>query len=73
MITTRVLCLSRVCLRHVCFTVNCLEEHYFLTQYDYRGDIKILSMAGVAIGKKIFFEMVHLKKLFEEFPGGSVG
>lgn len=48
---TRVLCLSTVCLRYACFAINCLEEHYFLTQC--RGDINILSTGEVAIGKKM--------------------
>lgn len=61
MIATRVLCLSTVCLRYACFAVNCLEEHYFLTQC--RGDINILSTGEAAIGKN---EQIHLKNIFDK-------
>ena len=50
MIAIRVLCLSTVCLRYACFALNCLEEHYFLTQCG--GAINILSTGETAIGKK---------------------
>ena len=71
MSATRVLCLSTVCLRYACFAINCLEEHYFLTQC--RGDINILSTGEVAIGALLIFCFSILTpRGFVSFPSGRV-